>query len=204
MLILVLNPCIRLSWIDKHWDEEYIRDAEKQIMDVVSLYISQCDYLLTWIYDKMDKYRAGAPVDSPTEPAEGERTSSGSDRTDPHAPRMQAWERLALKFNDNDSAANSTTASVEEEFRQYSTSMIPKLGSINSLKFWHVGAYNSNGIIYTNDPLVSHRQMKAYSRRSSQWLWTIFRFKPQRSHVSACSPPAQKQIRRGEIVFTLR
>ena len=55
----------------------------------------------------MDKYCARAPVDSPTEPAEGEQTSSGSDRSDPHAPWMQAWERLALKFNDDDSAANS-------------------------------------------------------------------------------------------------
>ena len=143
----------------------------------------------------MDKYRAnrsGTPVDS--EPAEDERTSSRSDQSDPHAPRMQAWERLALKFNDIGSGANSTTTSIEEEFRQYSTSMIPKLGSIDSLKFWHVGTYNSSGIIYTNNPLVSHRQMKVYFRHCSQWLWTIFRFKPQQSRASACSPPAQKQI----------
>ena len=37
MLILVVNPCIRLSWIEKNWDKEYIRDAKKQIKDVVSL-----------------------------------------------------------------------------------------------------------------------------------------------------------------------
>ena len=35
MLLPVLNPCIRLSWFDKHWDEDFIRDAKKQILDVV-------------------------------------------------------------------------------------------------------------------------------------------------------------------------
>ena len=78
--------------------------------------------------------------------------SAGSDRTDLHAPRMQAWERLAYKFSNNSSSTSESDATtVEEEFRQYSTSMLPKLGSIESLKFWHVSITHipGNGIVIT-------------------------------------------------------
>ena len=91
----------------------------------------------------MHKYRASQQGDSvepePSESAPNEQTLPGeSDRTDLHAPRMRAWERLAYKFSNGSSAAASSITSVEEEFRQYSTSMLPRLGSIESLKFWQV------------------------------------------------------------------
>ena len=92
----------------------------------------------------MHKYCASQQGDSvkpePSESAPNEQTlPSKSDRTDLHAPRMWAWERLAYKFSNNgSSAAASSITSVEEEFRQYSTSMLPRLGSIESLKFWQV------------------------------------------------------------------
>ena len=94
----------------------------------------------------MHKYRASQQGDAvepePSESAPNEQTlpeSDDSDRTDLHAPRMRAWERLAYKFSNNgSSAAASSITSVEEEFRQYSTSMLPRLGSIESLKFWQV------------------------------------------------------------------
>ena len=35
MSLPVLNPCIRLSWFDQHWDKNYVRDTKKQIIDVV-------------------------------------------------------------------------------------------------------------------------------------------------------------------------
>ena len=96
----------------------------------------------------MYKYRASRasqPGDSvapePSESAPNEQTSPESDRTDPHAPRMRAWERLAYKFSNNGSPATaSSITSVEEEFHQYSTitTILPRLGSIESLKFWQV------------------------------------------------------------------
>lgn len=101
----------------------------------------------------MHKYRtsqSGDPEPSESAPNEqtspesapNEQTSPESDRdhrTDPRVPRMRAWERLAYKFSNNGrEAAASSITSVEEEFRQYSTSMLPVLGSIESLKFWQV------------------------------------------------------------------
>lgn len=87
----------------------------------------------------MEKYRASGPVESePAESAQDEQTPAppGS----PHAhPRMQAWECLTCKFSDNGGSAADSTTSIEEEFRQYSTTMISRLGSIDSLEFWHVG-----------------------------------------------------------------
>jgi hypothetical protein len=32
----VLNPAIRMSWIHKHWDEEWVVDAEAKIQETVS------------------------------------------------------------------------------------------------------------------------------------------------------------------------
>ena len=32
----VINPSIRLSWIKKHWDSEYIEDAEAKIHQTAS------------------------------------------------------------------------------------------------------------------------------------------------------------------------
>lgn len=33
----VLNPAVRLSWIQKHWEREYINSAEATIRQTVSL-----------------------------------------------------------------------------------------------------------------------------------------------------------------------
>jgi hypothetical protein len=37
IVYLVLNPAIRLTWIQKHWDREYIDGAETTIWQTVSL-----------------------------------------------------------------------------------------------------------------------------------------------------------------------
>ena len=59
-------------------------------------------------------------------------------RSDPHGHQIRAWERLAYKFSNNGREADSGTTTVEDEFRQYSASMIPRLGSMDCLKFWQV------------------------------------------------------------------
>ena len=91
----------------------------------------------------MHKYHTSQSGDpEPSKSAPNEQTSPESDRdhrTDPHIPRMRAWERLAYKFSNNGrEAVASSITSVEEEFQQYSMSMLPVLGSIESLKFWQV------------------------------------------------------------------
>lgn len=35
---LVLNPSIRLTWIQRHWDREYVGHAETTIRQTVSLF----------------------------------------------------------------------------------------------------------------------------------------------------------------------
>ena len=35
ILFTVLNPSIRMSWIRKHWDQEYISLAEEKIRQTV-------------------------------------------------------------------------------------------------------------------------------------------------------------------------
>ena len=32
----VLNPAVRMSWIRKHWDDDYVADAEQKIIEMVS------------------------------------------------------------------------------------------------------------------------------------------------------------------------
>jgi hypothetical protein len=39
--VLVLNPCVRFSWIQNHWDEIYIADAEAKIKALVRTYSIQ-------------------------------------------------------------------------------------------------------------------------------------------------------------------
>ena len=34
---VVLNPCIRMSWIRQNWDEVYIAKAEQIVKETVSL-----------------------------------------------------------------------------------------------------------------------------------------------------------------------
>lgn len=35
----VLNPAIRMSWIRKQWDNDYIDIAEKKIREIVSVFV---------------------------------------------------------------------------------------------------------------------------------------------------------------------
>lgn len=97
----------------------------------------------------MHKYRTiglGTSVGSePTEPESARHGQVSSDCTDPHAPLMQAWERLAYEFNGRDS--QNSTATVEEEFNQYSMSTLKKLGKSDLLSFWHVGIYSQYTVV---------------------------------------------------------
>lgn len=34
----VLNPAIRMSWINKQWEKKYIDDANEKILETVSIY----------------------------------------------------------------------------------------------------------------------------------------------------------------------
>jgi hypothetical protein len=36
-LLIVLNPCIRLTWIKKHWGDDYLHGAEDMLKALVSL-----------------------------------------------------------------------------------------------------------------------------------------------------------------------
>jgi hypothetical protein len=42
--VQVLNPTIRMSWIRKHWDPDYVRNAEEMIKDTVG---GRCDLMIT-------------------------------------------------------------------------------------------------------------------------------------------------------------
>jgi hypothetical protein len=44
MTLVVINPAIRMSWILKHWDNEFIENAATTIKELASLFL--CFYLL--------------------------------------------------------------------------------------------------------------------------------------------------------------
>jgi hypothetical protein len=35
LALVVINPSLRMSWVQKHWDEDYMEKAEAMILDKV-------------------------------------------------------------------------------------------------------------------------------------------------------------------------
>jgi hypothetical protein len=124
----VLNPSIRLSWIHKHWDRQYIASAEKTIRETVRY----CHVILqtTLISNyQMSEYRVTT----------AEMPLAGS-IAPPCLGDTPAYMSLDAQYGflDDDLEIGSITTpeqTVEQEFQAYITSKLSRI-DIDILKFW--------------------------------------------------------------------
>jgi hypothetical protein len=139
IVYLVLNPAIRLTWIQKHWDREYIDGAETTIRQTVSL-STWLDGLLSSarahrIPYKMIEYREREIVTAPEE-------EQSIPPTVPGTREMPAYMSLAVQYGitDDDMDIGHFSAqeqTIEQEFQSYITAPLsPK--NIDIIKFWEV------------------------------------------------------------------
>ncbi|CAA7265254.1 unnamed protein product [Cyclocybe aegerita] len=112
MIAMVLNPSIRLSWIRKNWDEEFIDEANQTIKDL------------------MVEYRAHA---NPKMPARrSPATTWQGFGLDELAERYGLYD--LMDFMDNNTRRNQ---SIDEEFMAYFMAPLSEKGT-DILKFWEI------------------------------------------------------------------
>ena len=123
-----------MSWIHKHWDREYIGDAEAKVRQTVSLRNiackSECDRLI--LYQMMEYRQAIAeaagepPVLVPAVPSNSE---------------VPAYMSLASQYGIDDDMdigdSTTRTQTTEQEYQSYITAPLSSK-NINIIKFWEV------------------------------------------------------------------
>ena len=128
----VLNPSIHMSWIRKHWDQNYISQAEEQIRQTVSLSISILGSRNVSFLDKMREYRG--KMSSVT----GEPTQTSDLPATKDAPQYMS---LAAQYGIADDMeigeSSEDTQTIEQEYQAYITATLSK--NVDILKFWEVG-----------------------------------------------------------------
>jgi hypothetical protein len=122
-----------MSWINRHWDQEYITLAETKIKQTVSLLFRSALETFSITSLKMLEYHEKVPA----QPVQ----TSESDAGDPGAEEMPKYTSLAAKYGLNDmdigeSEGNKQT--IEQEYQAYITALLA-LKMVNILKFWKVG-----------------------------------------------------------------
>ena len=119
-----------MTWIHKHWDRQYVDQAETMIRQMVSPFrqfsaAKPCAHLAL----KMAEYRAVAGAELPVPPA----AVLGTDE-------MPAYMTLGAQYgiaDEMDIAGNSGQQTIEQEYQAYITAVTsPK--TINILGFWEV------------------------------------------------------------------
>ncbi|CAA7270363.1 unnamed protein product [Cyclocybe aegerita] len=112
MIAMVLNPSIRLSWIRKNWDEEFIDEANQTIKDLMVEYCAHAN-------PEMPARRSPVTM----------RQGFGLD---------ELAERYGLDdlmdFTDNNARHNQ---SIDKEFTAYFTALLSEKGT-DILKFWEI------------------------------------------------------------------
>ncbi|KIL57978.1 hypothetical protein M378DRAFT_188346 [Amanita muscaria Koide BX008] len=111
IVAMFLHPAIRMSWIRKHWDDMYIRDAEQKIKEI------------------MTKYRNRSEVVDPLA-----ATTSNPAPTVAYASLADQYGLENMRFQDT---ACHGDQSVEQEYQGYITAVHAPI-TINILKFWEL------------------------------------------------------------------
>ncbi|KIM78715.1 hypothetical protein PILCRDRAFT_56284, partial [Piloderma croceum F 1598] len=119
IVAMVLNPAIRMSWIRKHWDPEYIDDAERKVKQILGEY--------------RERVRAKAAA-----PGVSTSTSAGHNLVQSH--QTSALDSLMQHYGlvdemDIANRENHDEQTLEQEYQSYITAPLSPRGT-NTLKFW--------------------------------------------------------------------
>jgi hypothetical protein len=113
IVAMVLNPCVRFSWIQKHWEDDYILDAQTKIKALMVKYRT--------------RHADSAPVPPSLAPS--------------RAPSPAAWTTIASQYGLDDDFdipdALPSTQTVEEEYAAYMTASLSIKGT-SLLDFWQM------------------------------------------------------------------
>ena len=122
---------MRMTWINNHWDSDYIAMAVEKIKETVSLFIWRYPKVISLIPDKMRQYQEneGAHVQgNPANPGDREE--------------LPAYMSLADQYGlDDDMYIRKPRVgrqTVDEEYRVY-VAEAPSDEDTDPLKFWEVG-----------------------------------------------------------------
>jgi hypothetical protein len=125
-----------MTWINKHWDEEYIKKAKTAIRKLVSLFYLGLPKLIP---HKMLEYREKATASHNEEPLSQDRGPACSDiGEEPNYMSLAAAYGMTDEMDIGDPAENRRELTVSQEYQSYVTAPCsPK--KVNILHFWGVG-----------------------------------------------------------------
>lgn len=123
----VVEPSIRMSWIEDHWGDDYIHTAKNTIFDMVRASVSMRTY--TDYPNQMRQYHSRLPQEPFAE----------------SQPRLlEDFDAIAARLHIKDMGSRRNTretgqGTVEDEYNSYVKGVLTKQGD-NPLKFWDVRA----------------------------------------------------------------
>jgi hypothetical protein len=139
----VLNPAIRMSWIQNHWEQKYIVDAEAKIQKTVSCLLFRNQEMLIWVV-KMLEYRKNATVATTGKEQSAAPSASGESSTAPQY--MSLGDQYGLGDEMEIGGSGTDDQTIEQEYQSYVTAALsPK--TINILKFWEVSCNIRNNFV---------------------------------------------------------
>lgn len=178
----VVEPSIRMSWIEDHWDEAYIKRSKKVVLDLVRPNIPASTCVLDHP-NQMHSYHKDLPKQRSTE-------------NQPHLGDLDAIAaRLRIKDMGGRRNTRDVVNTVEDEYRSYTKGALTKQGD-DPLKFWDVRTFL---VCHCADQLIlmnTYRQIAKRIRSSSQLRWTTFPSKHPPSPASESFRPVRKRTRR--------
>jgi hypothetical protein len=125
-----------MSWIRKHWEAQYISDAEEKIRRTVRDFPTLISYAQNDSPNlhKMREYR-----DKMSSSA-GESTSvpQGTDSTEDMPMYMSLADQYGIADEMEIGESSATMQTIEQEYQAYITAVL-SLKTVNILKFWEVG-----------------------------------------------------------------
>jgi hypothetical protein len=183
-----------MSWIQRHWDRDYITLAKTKVQQTVSSFAlwSEISKLLPKMLEYCEK--AGAEGESAlTTAVPGVGTGE-----------MPKYMSLAHQYGYDDDdmdfghgGSNDAEQTVEQEYQAYVTAPLSKDPDI--LKFWEV----SNVSNYVPDFDRLRRSTAILSPPFLRWPWITFPFKRLLSLANESFPRVLKLIQSGGIVSIL-
>lgn len=127
---VVLNPSIRMSWIQRHWGQDYISDAEAKIRETVSPNLG-LGALLIWIVLKMLEYR-----EITLNTGEGQPTAV-SLAAAPQYMSLAKQYGIGDEMEIGDPGSGTGDQTIEHEYRSYIIATLSPQ-NIDIVKFWEV------------------------------------------------------------------
>ena len=125
----VVDPAVKFTWIQQHWDEEEIAEAQNDIFETVSPVMAQV-FVLYANAHKMRHYRVKKKIEAGTPPV-GQRLAANTIHSLAAHLGLLGLAISALP------EAQGPLQTVEEEFYVYSREWLQDENN-NAIKYWEV------------------------------------------------------------------